>query len=251
MAAPDPGRVPGSAASVVQRIHIMHGFARFLAPVLLAVPAVAGAQEIVLKPDAIYASVDTMYTVSGLAHADTIATSVQTLRRVTRDGAEAWEMAYVWTGEGGPTVDTTFFSAATLRTISQHRVKPTHRTTVRFDGSTVVSSRLELGADQWVQREFRFDQPIHAGSMMDVVYRALPLTEGFRTRLAFFIPEQADAFLFDVRVIGVEDVEVRGRTVQAWRLLAGGESDYDTFWISRDTRQLLKVELSDGNWIIL
>lgn len=57
-------------------------------------------------------------------------------------------------------------------------------------------------------------------------------------------------FWFDVQVAGSEDVQVRGRAVAAWRLTARVEGYVDTFWISRESRQLLKVESDNGTWTI-
>jgi hypothetical protein len=223
---------------------------RLAALALLALPSAGKAQEMVLNPDAIFPAVDTLYTVAGPTHADTTAVSIQSLRRVMRDGVETWEMAFGWKGVRRQMADTTFFSARTLAPIAQHRVAEQHRIDLRFDGPVVRSSRLQSGTDAPVEREFRFEQPVYAGSMMDIVYRALPLAEGFRTRIPFFIPEQGKIFWFDVQVAGAEDVQVRGREMAAWRVEALVEGYLDTLWISRESRQLLKVESGDGSWII-
>lgn len=144
---------------------------RLAALALLAMPSAGDAQEMVLNPDAIFPSVDTLYTVAGPAHTDTTAVSIQSLRRVTRDGVEAWEMAYAWRGARRQMADTTFFAVRTLAPIAQHRVAEEHRIDLRFDGPVVRSSRSQSGADAPVEREFRFEQPVYAGSMMDIVYR--------------------------------------------------------------------------------
>ncbi|HYR08385.1 MAG TPA: hypothetical protein VEQ60_11470 [Longimicrobium sp.] len=217
---------------------------------VLAFPACARGQDAVLDPAAIFPAVDTTYTVSGRDHSDTTATAVQSLRRTTRGGVEVWEMAYAHRDATMNMVDTTFFTASTLLPVTQHRQNARHRLEVAFDGPRVRVSRLEAGAAAPAVREHSFDHPVYAGSMMDIVYRALPLAAGYRTRVPFFIPELEEVFWFDVEVVGMEEVRVRGAVTRAWRLHSTLRGFRDVYWISPDTRALLKVESGDASEFI-
>ncbi|HEU4883681.1 MAG TPA: hypothetical protein VFT45_15580 [Longimicrobium sp.] len=220
----------------------------FTALAVLALPATARAQDVVvLDPAAIRAAVDTTYTVSGTTHADTTAAAVQSLRRTTRNGVDVWEMAYVHRSASTNMVDTTFFAAGTLMPIAQFRQNERHRLAVAFDGPRVTVTRVEGDAEP-VVREYRFDQPVYAGSMMDIVYRALPLADGYRTRVPFFMPERGQVYWFDVEVVGMEEVRIRGTDTPAWRVHVTAEGVREVFWISPDTRELLKIESYDGSW---
>lgn len=217
---------------------------------MLALPACARGQDAVLDPAAIFPAVDTTYTVTGPNHSDTTATAVQSLRRTTRGGVEVWAMAYAHRDASMNMVDTTFFTVGTLMPVAQHRRNARHRLEVAYDGPRVRVSRLEAGAGAPAVREHGFDHPVYAGSTMDIVYRALPLAGGYRTRVPFFIPERQQVFWYDVEVVGMEEVQVRGTTTRAWRVHATLQDFRDVYWISPDTRALLKVESGDGSWYI-
>ncbi|HEX6370406.1 MAG TPA: hypothetical protein VF006_15905 [Longimicrobium sp.] len=216
---------------------------------VLALPATACAQAVVLDPAAIVAAVDTTYMVTGSTHADTIATAVQSLRRTTREGVDVWEMAYAHRGAAVSMVDTTYFAAGTLMPVAQLRQNPRLRLEVAFDGARVTVTRTEAGAEP-VVREYHFDEPVYAGSMMDIVYRALALEEGYRTRVPFFIPERGQVYWFDVEVVGMDEVRIRGAATRAWRVHVTIQDFRDVYWISPTTRKLLKVESGDGSWFI-
>lgn len=216
---------------------------------VLALPACSGAQEARLDPAAIVPAVDTTYTVSGPDHSDTTATAVQSLRRTTRGGVEVWEMAYVHRSSTVNMVDTTVFTVGTLIPVSQHRRNERHHLDVAFDGPRVRVTRTETGGEP-VVREHRFDQPVYAGSMMDIVFRALPLQAGYRTRVPFFLPERQQVYWIDVEVLGMEEVRVRGAATRAWRVRTNIGESPDVYWISPDTRALLKVESAGGTWYI-
>jgi hypothetical protein len=217
--------------------------------VVLMLPACSGAQETTLAPGTIVATVDTTYIVSGPDHSDTTATSVQSLRRTTRGGVEVWEMAFALHSSTVNMVDTTFFTVGALTPVAQHRWKERQHLEVAFDGPLVRVGRTETGGEP-VIREHRFDHPVYAGSMMDIVYRALPLQAGYRTRVPFFLPERERVYWIDVEVVGVEEVRVRGEATRAWRVHADVQNFRDVYWISPDTRALLKVESGDGKWYI-
>lgn len=216
---------------------------------VLALPATACTQDVAVDPAAIVAAVDTTYTATGSTHSDTSAMAVQSLRRTTREGVEVWEMVYAHRSAAVSMVDTTYFAAGTLMPMAQFRRNPRLRLDVRFDGPRVTVTRVEAGAEP-VVREYRFDQPVYAGSMMDIVYRALPLADGYRTRVPFFLPERGEVYWYDVEVMGMDEVRIRGAATRAWRVQATIKGFRDVYWISPTTRELLKVESGDGSWFI-
>lgn len=219
-----------------------------LASAALACAPALHAQEIILQPDVLFAAADTLYVVQTIGGTrDTIATSVQTMRRVTEGGRELWEVEYVFSSAAGSVTDTTTFDAATLLPHTQRRVAADRRIEVDYAGAEVRIRRLQAGVEGPPAEVRRYPQPVFAGSVMDVVYRALPLADGYRARVPFAVPESDQTWWFDVHVTGPQAVETRDGPVQAWRVEAGAAgATPDVFWISRDRRVLLRAEHIGG-----
>ncbi|HEX6041062.1 hypothetical protein [Longimicrobium sp.] len=218
---------------------------RVLLLAALACAPALRAQSPVLQPERLVPSTDTMYVVQG--GRDTIATTVQTLRRVTVDGRDLWQVEYAFdAGVNLRMADTTTFDVATLLPHAQVRVGGGRRLEVAFAG-TEARLRTRDGADEPAEVVRRFEQPLFAGSTMDVIYRALPLAEGYATRIPYFLPESPVARWIDVRVTGPEDVPSRGGAVRAWRVEAGSPSGSpDVFWIAVADRAFIRAEHPGG-----
>jgi hypothetical protein len=217
---------------------------------LACAPALHAQEEVALQPGALFAAVDTMYTVrTAEGVSDTVATSIQTLRRATLEGAEVWEVEFRYTSLDGSMADTTYFDTATLLPREQRRAGVTRRIEVRFDGGEV---RLRRGptrdgapADS---TELHEPGPVFTGSLMDLVFRALPLRVGLRVRIPILIPERGEVWPFIVSVEGIGIVETRDGPVEAWRVVAGTDTgEPDVLWIDRRTRALLRVDLAGGD----
>lgn len=206
------------------------------------------AQDLALQPERLVASVDTMYVVQRMGGAqDTIATTVQALRRVTEDGRALWRVEYAF--DGGVNIrmaDSTSVDSATLLPRAQVRVGGPRRLDVSYAGA-VVRVRTRDGENAAAEVQRQFDQPVFAGSIMDVLYRALPLDEGYAARIPYFLPESAETQWIQVRVTGAEEVPSRGGAVRAWRVEAGAAGGQpDVFWISVADRSLVRADHPGG-----
>lgn len=213
---------------------------------VLAGPCSLGAQT--LEPSLLHPSVDTMYQVEkGAAGLDTVAVSVQSLRRAARGGVEVWELVYERRTARIAMWDTTWMNVRTLAPLAQRRGADSGgRIEADYDRTRVRTRVTQEKGDSIQERELRFDHPVYAGSQIDVVIRALPLTEGFQTRIPAFIPHSGEILWFHVRAGGVRPVETRGGSVQAWRVEVDTGGLVQILWIARDTRALLRIEGADG-----
>lgn len=215
-----------------------------LAAALACAPALRAQDSLQLQPEVLFPAVDTMYAVG--PEGDTLAVSVQTLRRGTLDGAEVWELEYRFRMDGGSMADTTFFDPATLLPVEQRREGGSRRFFVRYGDGRI---HLRRGRDRTSADSVAIDvrPPVFAGSLMDLIYRALPLRTGYETRVAFFLPEGPRVSHFTVRVEGVGMVETREGPVEAWRVSGVQEGrEPDVFWIDRQTRALLRIDHVGG-----
>lgn len=207
------------------------------------------AQEVELQPEVLAAGVDTLYTVRpGGDGQDTIATHVQVLRRGTWGGEAVWEVQYRYTGAGISMADTTWFDTATLLPREQRRAGVLQPIRARFDPAGV---RLWVGGADGAPADSTYvpaDGPVFAGSLMDVLVRALPLRQGLRASFGLFIPERAEVWTYALYVTGTGTVETRDGPVEAWRVEATlQEMATDVFWIARETRVLLRIDHAGGS----
>lgn len=218
-----------------------------LAAALACAPALH-AQPLRFQPERLVPSTDTLYVVLRMGSAqDTIATTVQSMRRVAVDGRDLWQVEYAF--DGGTNLrmaDTTTFDAATLLPHAQVRAGGGRRLEVAYDGAR-VRLRTRDGEAQPSEVERRMEQPVFAGSTMDVLYRALPLAEGYQARIPYFLPEGEGTQWIDVRVTGQETVPSRGAYVQAWRVEAAApQGTPDVFWIAVADRAFVRAEHPGG-----
>lgn len=168
---------------------------------------------------------------------------------MTIGGEPLWEVEYLYRGAGGSMADTTWFDPATLLPREQRRTGIIRDLHVRFDGTRAHLRRGPSTRGEPADTVVVFaEQPVFAGSLMDLVYRALPLAEGFRTRVPLLIPERGEVWWFHVQVTGADVVQTRNGPVPAWRVEVGGQDvQREVFWIARDTRLLLRIDHGDGS----
>lgn len=83
-------------------------------------------------------------------------------------------------------------------------------------------------------------EPVFLSAAMDLVLAALPLAEGYTTRLAVFDPEEGvQTALVEVR--GAEEVSLaRGRRVPAWRVRVSRGGASGTYWMDRESHTLVQ-----------
>lgn len=219
-----------------------------VAAAALACAPALHAQAPALQPDVLFPATDTMYVVrTAGGAADTAAVTVQALRRIRHGGRDAWEVAYAYLRPGQPAItDTTTFDAGTLLPIAQRRSAGERRTEAAYRGRE-VRIRVHPPGDGPGESAQTFEEPVFAGSLMDLVFRALPLQDGYRTRIPFLVLGANAVGSYDVRVTGPAVVETRDGPVAAWRVQAGAEGAWDVLWIARDSRVLLRVDHADGS----
>lgn len=217
-----------------------------LALAALACAPALHAQELELLPDLLVPSVDTLYTVQE-STGDTIAVAVQSMWRVQEDGRDLWRVEYAFAGGIDiRMVDTTTFDAQTLLPVRQVRTGGGQRIVVDYGDEVAVRTERdgEPASPTWARP---FDHPVYAGSVMDVVYRALPLADGYRVRIPFLVPQSEEPWWFDIEVTGPATVQTREGPVQAWRVEAApAQARGDVLWISRDGRMLVRADHVGG-----
>jgi hypothetical protein len=85
----------------------------------------------------------------------------------------------------------------------------------------------------------------YTSESLDLLVRALPLADGYRTTARLALPMSRRVETIGVRVDGRDTVAARsGRVVECWRVAVTSERAPTTwFWVARPSRQLIRIEV--------
>jgi hypothetical protein len=85
----------------------------------------------------------------------------------------------------------------------------------------------------------------YTSESLDLLVRALPLADGYRTTARLALPMLRRVETIGVRVDGRDTVAARsGRVVECWRVAVTSERAPTTwFWVARPSRQLIRIEV--------
>jgi hypothetical protein len=107
-----------------------------------------------LRSEFLRPSVDTIaVTTERLGHpAVSVATAIESLRRITWSGHAAWEQVYQWHGnDGSRTADTLWFDVVTLQPLENHRHNGVQDAVTRFTRSLFRT----VDPNRWPTPRFR------------------------------------------------------------------------------------------------
>jgi hypothetical protein len=148
-------------------------------------------------------------------------------------------------GEGG--VDTVFATHAALAPRSHRSHHGTTSLALDFDGLSVHGKAVSKGEP--TERHRTLDAAVFDASLLDLVLGGLQLAEGLHVAIPTYVHENPEPMWFDARVAGQESIEVSGVAAPAWAVLLTMPQGSGTFWIDRDSRQLVKAVMTgpDGS----
>jgi hypothetical protein len=178
---------------------------------------------------------------------------VRTIARVQEAGRDAWQV--ITTTSLGPILsqnDTTVIDAATLRPI---RVRQGGRvqgneTFVRLDyagGRVRGQSRSPAGMGQ-PMNERTIDTTVTDATLDDnqmaATLLALPFAAGARFSMPVFSGGEGVLKTYTAAVVGEESVTVPAGTFACWKVEVTGATTPITFYVAKDTPQIVKLELT-------
>lgn len=107
--------------------------------------------------------------------------------------------------------------------------------------------QMELTTSRNVTTYERASIPSDArdGNLLPVVVRALPLSEGYATRIHSFLPVVGQLETFTVSVLGMEEVNVPAGVFQAYKVEMSARNYKTTAWYADDPERTL-VKYIDG-----
>jgi hypothetical protein len=179
------------------------------------------------------------------------------IARLTADGADSGRQLELTVdqhdADAPPSRLTMRLAASSLRPVAM-RVEgpgPMGESTMRFafgsrDFTEVDSSEKATGV-------IRSSGDVPAGAYLseslDLLVRALPLADGYRTTAQLLLPMSRRVETIGVRVDGRDTVATRaGRTAECWRVAVTSERAPTTwFWIAPVTHELMRIAVKDAD----
>lgn len=146
-------------------------------------------------------------------------------------------------GPNGTGADTVVAERASLTPRSHRSSHGASSLALDFEGRRVRGKAVSNGAAPKVD-ERTLDAPVFDANFLEIVLGSLPLEEGLHVGIPTYVHEQKEPMWFDARVAGVERVEIDGVAAPAWAVVLTMPKGTGTFWIDRDTRQLVKGEVT-------
>lgn len=176
--------------------------------------------------------------------------TIQTVRHVRApSGIDVLEIAFEQRDSQSVVAQTTtWVDAQSLQPIRQQALlEPGHVVNLSFADGRVAMVDLAPGQ---APRSFEAALPesAYASSALDLVLRALPLADGYRTTVPLYFPAEQMVYPVTVRVEGAERIMTRsGRAVDCW-VVAGdfpGEIT-ERFWIEQRSHAMIRILAHDG-----
>jgi hypothetical protein len=163
------------------------------------------------------------------------------------NGEAVLERAQTVQARFGTLTDSVAMRLATLAPIRHRSHNPQRVMRLDFDGKRITGDITPVEGEA-TKIDEEFDIALFDSSPIDLIIRALPLEEGYGARIPTFIHEMGGKVVFEARVLRAETVEVSdGRKVDAWVVESGRNvGPTSTYWIAKDTRELLRQVTSQG-----
>jgi hypothetical protein len=207
----------------------------------------AGAQDkhiSPLDPRLLLAGTDTVaVTVEIPGRIVPFATAVESLRRVRRGGAAAFEQSYQWFGkDGSRTADTLWLDARTLLPLENHRHNGAHDASTIFRPSGARTRLTPKGGSEQIT-DTSIAGPLFASGEIAAIIRASPLAVGFAATYALYYgPLRTPVRPGPFRVTGSETVKSRaGQPVECWVVDAALSEGLNTFYIAKADRRVVRL----------
>jgi hypothetical protein len=174
-----------------------------------------------------------------------IGSTIERLQRTRDDrGSPQFVLAFEerdGTGEGATT--TTWVDATTLLPRSQRAELEGNRTVTLHYGPGRVTTFDSVPGHVPDITISPLPVTAYSAASLDLVLRALPLTEGFTTTLPIYFPADRLIFPMRVQVGGAETVTTRsGRSATCWTVAAGFPGGItEHFWIEQQTHRMIRI----------
>lgn len=168
--------------------------------------------------------------------------AISTLRAVPPDQLE---MTYRWRPRAGDSaVILAQLDRSSLQPLAEERRYP-HGRVVRlaYGPWGVRGDTVEPGGRQREHATDSTARGAYTSTTIDLVLRALPLANGYRTELPVHFPAGIGRWSLPVRVVATETIRTRlGANVECWLV----EADFpgpatERFWIAKQNRDLIRV----------
>jgi hypothetical protein len=179
----------------------------------------------------------------------TIGRSIQATDSSTEGGSRVWRQAYAFYGAGGDvSTDTLIMDRLTLRPLREARVSSAGRFAFRFGANQVEVTQLSDSGATSATR-VPLVRPAYSSAALDPIVRALPLALGMTAEIDLYYPPPAQrgASRVTARVLRDDEVAVgQGTRQPAWVVVIGAPGEATTFWIAKNTRQVLQFDTQQG-----
>lgn len=189
------------------------------------------------------AGVDTLFvTVEQPGRVVPVAVAVQSLRRVKKNGVDAWEQTYQWHGtRGDSTADTLWYALSNLTPIENHRHNGIEDAVTEFHTSSAHTVSIARSGTRAVS-DTSIAGPLYASGEFESIIRASPLSQGYRARYNLYYGGRSIRS-GPFEVVRSERVTRRdGQNVECWVVDAELSEGLNRFWIDKKTRKLVKLE---------
>lgn len=137
---------------------------------------------------------------------------------------------------GDRAIDSSIANAATLVPLYHSGTNRGGIMTLHFGNDIVTGKKIIKPKDSLVVINMKMAQPYFDSNLIDLVVRMLPLKDGYQAKVPTFLYESGGLAWLDIKA--VESTEFSGKT---WRVDTEFGGKKTTFWINKETRDLMKL----------
>jgi hypothetical protein len=161
-----------------------------------------------------------------------------------KDENGAWTASRIQESAMGSGTDTLTLEKGTLAPLKRSMTQGPIMVKLEFAGSKVTGSIAMNGQEHPVSADA--GGPLFPPAVnLPQAFATLPLADGYSATFRNFDVQSQKAKLLLLKVTGAETVTVPAGKFETYRVeitSAEGGPDHDTLWISKDSRQVVKIE---------
>lgn len=169
-----------------------------------------------------------------------VGTQTREVHMVTVDGRRAIQRVTTFTTARGSITDSTLTFVDGLAPISEVSNQPTKVMRLDFDGGRVTGTVTPRDSAAHVVDQS--GEPVFNSTDIDLVVGSLPLSDGYRTVLPFYVYEHGGLERDTVSVSGTELVQGPAGARRAWVTHVAMPGTEAVFWIDTQTRDVVQSE---------
>jgi hypothetical protein len=169
-----------------------------------------------------------------------VGTQTREVHMITVDGRRAIQRVMTFATPRGTVVDSTVTFVDGLAPVAEVSHQPTKVMRLSFDGGRVTGTVTPTDSAAHVVDEA--GEPVFNSTDLDLVVSSLPLTEGYRTVLPFYVYEHGGLERDTISVSGTELVQGPSGARRAWVAHVAMPGTDLVYWIDAETRDVLQSE---------